>query len=97
MHQLLFIGTTNLMPTSEKFCLALGTNCSVQKLSSVGVGFSQCNPTEHLGEEVGCLSEDFSFLPLGVLYILFSCNYGFFYKTFGFFIELCFGIFPYSK
>lgn len=60
----------------------------MQKLSSVGVGFSQHNPTEHLGEEVGCLSENFSFMPLGVLCILFSCNFGIFYKTFGFFLML---------
>lgn len=98
MHQLLFVGTTaSLMPTSEKFCLALGRNGSVQKLRFWGVGFNWCNPNELHGEEVGCLRKDFSFMPLSGLYILFSCNYGIFYKTFGFFIELCFGIFPCSE
>lgn len=69
----------------------------MQKLSFVGVGFSWCHPTEHLGQEVRYLGENFSFMPLGVLCILFNCNCGIFYKTFGFFLELCFGIFPYSK
>lgn len=94
MHQLLFIGTTtNLMSTTEKFFLVLGRSCSVQKWSFVGVGFSWRNSTEHLGEEVGCPSENLSFMPLGILHILFSCNYGTFCKMSGFFLGLCFGYF----
>lgn len=50
--------TASLMPTSEKFSLALERNSTGQQLSFVDVGFNQCNPT-------GCLSEEVSFMLLG--------------------------------